>query len=152
MTLKESAQILAVLTAAYPNAYKNMSENEAAGVALVWASQFADVPADIVFMALQKAISTCKFPPTICEVKEKLKKLYFEAYEKISSHRSKFIKLTDAELEQYKRVSERTYAYKHIDAEPEIKTLLPLAQQMFSNETGANAELGNVSETYKLEE
>lgn len=152
MTLKESAQILAVLTAAYPNAYKNMAENEAAGVALVWASQFADVPADIVFMALQKAISTCKFPPTICDVKEKLKKLYFEAYEKLSSHSSGFIKMTDAEREQYKRVSDLTYAYKYIDAEPELKTLLPLSQQMFSNEPGANAELGNGSETYRLKE
>lgn len=151
MTLKESAQILAVLTAAYPNAYKNMSENEAAGVALVWASQFDDVPADIVFMALQKAISTCKFPPTICEVKEKLRSLHFESYEKISSYRSKLIKLSNEELEQYKRVNDLTYDYKYIDTEPKLKTLLPLARQTF-NMPGMNAELGNGSETYKLEE
>lgn len=152
MTLKESAQILAVLTAAYPNAYKNMAENEAAGVALVWASQFADIPADIVFMALQKAISTCKFPPTICEVKEKLKTLYFEAYEKIRGYQSKFIKLSDDEYMQIKRVYDLTHAYKCIDAEPGLKTLLPLSQQMFNNATGANAELGNGSDTYRLKE
>ena len=53
MNLKESAQILAVLTAAYPNAYKNMADNEAAGVAAAMSSEQNRSPAAIPVSALQ---------------------------------------------------------------------------------------------------
>ena len=84
MTKKETAQILAILKAAYPNFYKDMTTEEAQGTISVWALQFADLPADIVLMALNKAISTSKFPPTIAEIKDKMKALYWEAYGKIN--------------------------------------------------------------------
>lgn len=133
MTAKESAQILAVLTAAYPNAYKNITEQEAAAVALVWASQFADIPYDIVFMALQKAISSCKFPPTICEVKGKLSDLSWEAYEAIESihRREKYGHgNTDGrQLQEYKRVYELTSKYKNRVAEPTLGSMLPYSQR-----------------------
>ena len=133
MTAKESAQILAVLTAAYPNAYKNITEQEAAAVALVWASQFADIPYDIVFMALQKAISSCKYPPTICEVKGKLSDLSWEAYEAIENiHRRE--KYTTGEtdgrrLQEYERIYELTNKYKNRVAEPSLGSMLPYSQR-----------------------
>ena len=130
MTAKESAQILAVLTAAYPNAYKNITEQEAAAVALVWASQFADIPYDIVFMALQKAISSCKFPPTICEVKGKLSDLSWEAYEAIENirRREKYGhgNTDDRRLQEYVRIYELTNKYKNRIAEPTLGSMLPL--------------------------
>lgn len=84
MNKKETVQILAILKAAYPNFYKDMTAEEAQGTISVWALQFADLPADIVLMALNKAISTSKFPPTIAEIKDKMKALYWEAYGKIN--------------------------------------------------------------------
>lgn len=128
MTAKEAAQILAVLTAAYPNAYKNITEQEAAAVALVWASQFADMPYDIVFMALQKAISSCKFPPTICDVKEKLSALSWEAYEAIQSIRR--TGNADAEkLAEFKRIYKLTDNYKNRIPEPTLGEMLPHTRQ-----------------------
>ena len=127
MTPIESAQILAVLTAAYPNAYKNLSGDEAAAVAVVWASQFPDVPYDIVFMALQKAISTCKYPPTICEVKEKLSNLHWEAYEALRVENSE--KTTRECKEEYRRIYELTDKFSYKDEGPELREMLPYSRQ-----------------------
>lgn len=86
MTRKEAAQLMAILKAAYPYSYKGLSEQEAMGVISVWACQFADIPADIVHMALQKAISTSRFPPTISEVKAKVTSIYWEARELLNAN------------------------------------------------------------------
>ena len=79
MTVKEAVQVLAILKAAYPNSYKGMTKDEAQATATVWAVQFADMPVQVVLMAVNKLISTSTFPPAICEVKKKLGSLYWEA-------------------------------------------------------------------------
>ena len=79
MTQKEAAQILAILKAAYPNSYRGMSADEATGTINVWATQFIDMPVSVVMVAVNKLISTNTFPPSIGEVKEKIRSLYFEA-------------------------------------------------------------------------
>lgn len=130
MTTKESAQILAVLTAAYPNAYKNMTENEAAAVAMVWAAQFADIHYSLVFMALQKVISTCKYPPTVCEVKEKIGSLHWEAYEVIQEYETGARVLTAEELTIYRQIYDSTAEFRYKKAVPELKDILPYSQPM----------------------
>lgn len=79
MTQKEATQILAILKAAYPNSYRGMSKEEAIGTVNVWATQFIDIPVRVVMIAVNKLISTNTFPPSIGEVKEKIRSLYFEA-------------------------------------------------------------------------
>jgi hypothetical protein len=79
MTQKEATQILAILKAAYPNSYRGMSKEEAVGTVNVWATQFINIPVSVVNIAINKLISTNTFPPSIGEVKEKIRSLYFEA-------------------------------------------------------------------------
>lgn len=79
MTQKEAAQILAILKAAYPNSYRGMTKEEAVGTVNVWATQFINIPVNVVMIAVNKLISTNTFPPSIGEVKEKIRSLYFEA-------------------------------------------------------------------------
>ena len=79
MTREETTKVLAILKAAYPNSYKNMSKEEAMGTVGVWHMQFANVHPEIVMMAVQKCISTCTFPPSISEVKKKIGSLHWEA-------------------------------------------------------------------------
>lgn len=79
MTQKEATQILAILKAAYPNSYRGMTKEEAVGTINVWATQFINIPVDVVMIAVNKLISTNTFPPSIGEVKEKIRGLYFEA-------------------------------------------------------------------------
>ena len=79
MTQKEATQILAILKAAYPNSYRGMTKEEAIGTVNVWATQFVNIPANVVMIAINKLISTNIFPPSIGEVKERIRGLYFEA-------------------------------------------------------------------------
>ena len=134
MTTEETTKILAILTAAYPNAYRNISAEEANCITMVWALQFASVPADIVFMALTKAISTCKFPPTISEVKEKLRTLYWEAYSALDERYK--APLTPIARQEYQRIYEATKDFKCEKLEPALDDLLIQNSRRYMIERG----------------
>ena len=124
MNKKETVQILAILKAAYPNFYKDMSAEEAQGTISVWALQFADMPADIVLMALNKAISTSKYPPSIAEIKEKMKSIYWEAYDKINPMFDND-PLSEEEEKMYSRIFKITERYRYDKGiEPPISQML----------------------------
>lgn len=86
MTKTETAQILAILKAAYPNSYKNLTTEDVKATVNVWAAQFANMPVAVVMIAVNKLISTNVFPPTITEVKERMRSLYWEAWEMLNLH------------------------------------------------------------------
>lgn len=130
MTKKEAATILAILKAAYPNSYKNMTQEEAMGTISVWAVQFADMPADIVLMAVHKAISSSPFPPAICEVKAKLSKLYWEA-SSILDNRCTPVPLPKKEKEAAERISKATQKYGYSNSlEPSLESMLLSADKL----------------------
>ena len=128
MTQNDAIKILAVLTAAYPHSYKSMTPEEANGVVAVWLLQFADVPADIVFMAVNMAISSCKFPPSICEVKEKLKKLFWDSYTLLMQSSEMLDEQTRAECQ---RIYDCTRDFKMGKPEPDLKGLLNNKSKLF---------------------
>lgn len=128
MTQDEAIKILAVLTAAYPHSYKSMTPEEANGVVAVWSLQFADVPADIVFMAVNMAISSCKFPPSISEVKEKLKKLFWDSYTLLIQGSEPLDEKTRAECQ---RIYDHTRDFKMGKPEPNLKGLLESKSKLF---------------------
>lgn len=109
MTKKEALQVLAILKAAYPASY-NGTKEEAAGTVSVWCMQFADVPADIVLMAIHKLISTSKFPPTVAEVKSKISALHWEAYSALSDG-MRYKRISEEEKAQYQRIYDLTEGY-----------------------------------------
>lgn len=119
MNKQEAVKILAILTAAYPNAYKHMTPDEANGVVAIWAIQFADVPADIVFMALNKAISGCKFPPSIAEIKGRISSLHWEAYEAMNAKC-----IVSEPNDEYKRIYEATMPYRVTSMEISLDNML----------------------------
>lgn len=122
MTKEETLELMAILKAAYPNSYNGMTKQEAIGVVTVWALHFADVPADIVFMALQKAISSSKFPPSINEVKLKLQDVYWDAFEALDNE---LCPLPPAERAALQRVYEAAKPYKMASmAEPRVQQML----------------------------
>ena len=111
MTKKEALQILAVLKAAYPSSYNGMTKEEATGTVSVWCMQFADLPAEIVMMAIHKLIGSSKFPPSIAEVKSKVESIHWEAYEKITSSGLKEL-LSPEDKKRYEQIYETTKDYK----------------------------------------
>lgn len=127
MTKEETLELMAILKAAYPNSYNGMTKQEAIGVVTVWHLHFSSVPADIVFMALQKAISSSKFPPSINEVKGKLQSVYWEAYEAYEALDSYGYVGTPppGERAALLRICEETKLYKHARmVEPTVQQML----------------------------
>lgn len=86
MTRQEAIKILSVLKAAYPNSYKGMTKDEANGTVNVWATQFVSMPFSVVSIAVNKLISINTFPPSINEVKEKIRSMYWEAWTMLREH------------------------------------------------------------------
>ena len=124
MTREETIKILAILKAAYPNSYKNMTKDEANGTVMVWATQFADAPADIVMIAINKLISTNTFPPSISEVKSKIKNLYWEAWCRLDEHK-KMPFLDDTTVKQLERIIDYTEPMRaRGDCETSLTSLL----------------------------
>jgi hypothetical protein len=131
MTPEETAGILSMITAAYPHVYKNLAEDEAKAVVMIWAVQFKDVPADIVFMATNKAIATSKYPPTIADVKAKLSSLYWEAYDIVNNNEALKI---PGRIEKYKWIMEVTQDAKfRAAAEPTIDSMIGWSERYLLN-------------------
>lgn len=141
MTKKEALQVLAILKAAYPNSYKGMTAEEATGTVSMWVMQFNDMPADIVLMAVHKAISVCKFPPSIAEVKEKIKHIHWEARDELYVNYGNKPKPTPQETEYFKRIYEATRQYNHDrPIEPELKEMAQFASKDYMRIEGAYNE------------
>lgn len=104
MTKTETAQILAILKAAYPNSYKNLTAEDAAATVNVWTAQFANMPVSVVIVAVNKLISTNTFPPSIKEVKERIRGLYWEAWEMIDRHNRGFKRIDEKTLATVKEI------------------------------------------------
>lgn len=73
----ETADILAVLKAAYPQFYNGLSPKEANKIVDLWAEMFKDEPVMVVAVAVKAMIAsrTNTFPPNIGEVKEQITKM-----------------------------------------------------------------------------
>lgn len=107
MTREEAIKVLAILKAAYPNSYRGMTKEEAHGTVAVWAAQFASMPASVVMIAINKIISKNTFPPSINEVKDEIRGLYWETWQALNLHKSGLQPLDDktlAALEEIDRI------------------------------------------------
>ena len=123
MTKKEALQILAVLKAAYPASYNGLTPEEASGTVAVWAMQFANLPVEIVMMAIHKLIATNKFPPTVSEVKDKIKSIHWEAYDIACGSLNQ--SMPEQVRQNYRRIYEATMDYKYGQMyEPKIGQIL----------------------------
>ena len=131
MTKDETLRVLAILKAAYPSSYNNMTKREANGTVAVWSFQFADMPVEVVLMAVYKLISTNKFPPAISEVKDKIQSISWEAYNVLSKCRHGDKCLPADTLAQYEMIYDAT---KHLQMtvkdEPKISQMLMNGQML----------------------
>lgn len=77
MTLQETAQIMDVLATAYPQFYRNQSDDERMRGASLWAAMFKDEPVQLVAAAVKAFIAqdTKGFPPAIGIIKNTILRL-----------------------------------------------------------------------------
>ena len=79
MNKEETTKVLAILKAAYPNNYKGMTETDARATVNVWQTEFSEIPADVVLIAVYKAISVSEFPPTVAAIRKTFRSIYIES-------------------------------------------------------------------------
>lgn len=120
MTREETIKVLAILKAAYPNSYKNMTKDEANGTVAIWSMQFSTIPVEVVMIAINKLISTSPFPPAICEVKEKIRGLYWEVWEKLKENEHMKLLTPEEEAMLRKIHSVVEPLYRNAKTEPTI--------------------------------
>lgn len=74
MNKKETAQVMAILTIAYPNFYKNADDTTTSYAVNLWHEMFKDEPYELVQYAVKIFIAsdTKGFPPVIGAIKEKI--------------------------------------------------------------------------------
>lgn len=77
MNLKEAAGVMDVLTVAYPQFYKNQTDEEKFMAAKLWAEMFADDPLALVLASVKTFIATDEagFPPGVGKIKAAIVKL-----------------------------------------------------------------------------
>ena len=116
MKKTEAKMILATLVVAFPTFYKNADGLDAEATVNLWTLQFADYTYEMVNTAVQALISTKieGYPPTIGEVKEKIRMLFSER------------QLTDSEAWALVSKATRNSAY---GSEKEFKKLPPDVQR-----------------------
>lgn len=75
MERKEVAAILAMNKANFPNFYKDMGAIETKGLLDSWHAQFKDYQKEVVETAFMEALKVCKFPVTIADIFDWMKRV-----------------------------------------------------------------------------
>ena len=81
MTKKEAAMLLELIKLSYPHAYRDLDDNWKLATINMWAMSFPEVPYPIMEQAFNHYRMTHKFPPTVAEMVEELKQVYYQALE-----------------------------------------------------------------------
>ena len=77
----EAAKFLALIVVAYPTAYRNIDDITRDATVNMWQREFSSTPYVIMEMALDNFKRVSKFPPTVAEIYEELRQLYYTALE-----------------------------------------------------------------------
>lgn len=88
MNKQEATKLLALIKVAYPTAYRDMDDVSKKATVNMWAGTFPDVPYPIMEQALNHFRMTSKFPPTVAEMVEELRGIYFQATENALIHKA----------------------------------------------------------------
>ena len=77
----EATKFLALVKVAYPMAYKDVDTETLVATVNMWSREYKNVPYPIMEMALDRFKKHSKFPPTIAEINEELRSIYYKAAE-----------------------------------------------------------------------
>jgi hypothetical protein len=79
MTREEAIKFLALIKVAYPTAYKDMDKENKLATVNMWQSTFPQIPLRIMEFAFDHFRRVSKFPPTVAEMYEELRHVYYRA-------------------------------------------------------------------------
>lgn len=81
MNKAEATKLLALIKIAYPTAYRDMDDISKKATVNMWQVSFPDVPYALMESAFNHFRMVSKFPPTVAEMVEELRKVYYQAQE-----------------------------------------------------------------------
>lgn len=108
----EAAKLLELITLSYPNAYRGMEDAWKKATINMWQMSFPDMPYPIMEQAFNHYRMVNKFPPTVAEMVEELKRIYNQAVEGALVHKG----LGNEEVvDRYRLVMAYTARYKDLE-------------------------------------
>ena len=81
MTRQEAAKLLSLIKLSYPTAYRDIDKETANATVTMWQLSFPDVPYPIMEQAFNHFRMVSNFPPTVAEMVQELRRVYYEATE-----------------------------------------------------------------------
>lgn len=81
MTKKDAAKLLELIQLSYPNFYKDTDDEWKRATINMWQVSFPDVPYALMESAFNHFRMVSKFPPTVAEMVEELRKMHYRATE-----------------------------------------------------------------------
>ena len=112
MNKQEAVKLLALIKIAYPTAYRDMDDASKKATVNMWQMSFPDTPYQIMEQAFNHFRMVSKFPPTVAEMVEELKRIYYEATEGALVQKA----LGNQDLvEQFRMVMAYTARYKNAE-------------------------------------
>ena len=113
MNKQEAVKLLALIKIAYPTAYRDMDDASKKATVNMWHMSFPEVPYPIMEQAFNHFRMVSKFPPTVAEMVEELRSIYFKAVEGALVHKS----LGNEEMvNQFREIMAYTSQYKDDDS------------------------------------
>ena len=109
MDKKEAAKLLAIIKCAYPSQYKNMQDSDAKITISLWQSHFANIPAELVYQAVNRHIAKSSYAPAISEINDELHIIHLNALETITGM---FTDATASEIERAERIDRLLSGYE----------------------------------------
>ena len=79
MDRKEAIKFLALIKVAYPTAYRDMDNDSKIATVNMWQSTFSEIPLRIMEFAFDHFRRVSKFPPTVADIYEELRHVYYRA-------------------------------------------------------------------------
>ena len=110
MNKQEAIKLLALIKVAYPTAYRDMDQASKQATVNMWAGSFPDVPYPIMEQAFNHFRMASKFPPTVAEMVEELKGIYYKATECAMIHNNLG---NEEEVKRYRAIMDCTLRYKN---------------------------------------
>lgn len=81
MNSQEAAKLLSLIKLSYPTAYRDIDKATATATVNMWQMSFPDVPYPIMEQAFNHFRMVSKFPPTVAEMVEEIRRIYYQAEE-----------------------------------------------------------------------
>ena len=107
MNREEATKFLVLVKVAYPSSYKNIDEMTAEATVNMWHQTFSDVPYAIMEMAFDHFRKASTFAPTVADIYNELKSLYYIALSDVMTSENKVkIKLCNYIMQHTSRYRE----------------------------------------------